>query len=170
MTDRPFNQDIREKVFSKVVHTVSTKLYDPALNGVNWYEVSDAHRNAIVASETRADFEASMNALLRELHVSHIGFFFMLPWRGVALAWVLLAASLCGLAALVLAIRGTLRVPFLLWSLLVVAMLLWGYVFSNYRFAQGVGVRTAIELMLGSWLALAGAWRLHRGAVHRKSE
>ena len=84
MSDKPFNQDIREKVFSKVVRTVSAKLYDPALNGVNWGQVSDERRDAIVASETRADFEASMNSLLRELHVSHIGFFFERQPRAAA--------------------------------------------------------------------------------------
>ena len=46
----------------------------------------------------------------------------------------------------------------LLWSLLVAGMLLKGYVFSSFRFAPGVGVHTAVYLMLGSWLALLGAW------------
>ena len=82
----------------------------------------------------------------------------MLPLNGAALAWVLLVASVCGLAAVVSALRGARRLPFFLWSLLVAAVLLWGYVFSHFRFAPGVGVRTAVYLVLGSWLALAGAW------------
>jgi C-terminal processing protease CtpA/Prc len=76
MTDKPFNHEIRERVFTKVVETVAAKLYDPALNGVDWRRVSDDRRGAIVASDTRADFETRMNELLRELHVSHTGFFF----------------------------------------------------------------------------------------------
>ena len=82
----------------------------------------------------------------------------MLPLRGAPLAWVLLIASLCGLAAVAMALRSARRLPFFLWSLLVAAMLLWGYVLSNFRFAPGVGVHTAVHLVLGSWLALAGAW------------
>jgi hypothetical protein len=88
----------------------------------------------------------------------------MLPWSGAALAWILLAASLCGLIALLLAIARRRAALFFLWSLLVAAMLLKGYVFSGFRFAPGVGVRTAIFLILGSWLALAGAWFAARRA------
>lgn len=82
----------------------------------------------------------------------------MLPWSGAPLAWILLGASLCGLTALLLAITRRGAALFFLWSLLVAAMLLKGYVFSGFRFAPGVGVSTAIYLILGSWLALSGAW------------
>jgi hypothetical protein len=82
----------------------------------------------------------------------------MLPWSGATLAWILLAASLVGLIALALAITRRGAALFFLWSLIVAAMLLKGYVFSNFRFAPGVGVHTAIHLLLGSWLALLGAW------------
>jgi hypothetical protein len=88
----------------------------------------------------------------RSLHLD------ILPWSGATLAWVLLAASLFGLAAVLLAITRSVPVPFFLWSLVVAAMLLKGYVFSSFRFAAGVGVHTAIYLVLGSWLALLGAW------------
>ncbi|MGO9011249.1 MAG: hypothetical protein ACLQPN_14195 [Bryobacteraceae bacterium] len=82
----------------------------------------------------------------------------MLPWSGATLAWVLLAASLFGLLAVVLAIRRAGVALLFLWSLVVAAMLLKGYVFSGHRFAPGVGVHTALFLVLGSWLAVLGAW------------
>ncbi|HEY1220913.1 MAG: hypothetical protein ABSE42_00845 [Bryobacteraceae bacterium] len=82
----------------------------------------------------------------------------MLPWSGATLTWVLLAAALFGLVAVLLAATRTVAAPFFLWSLVVVAMLLRGYVFSSYRFAPGIGVSTAVYLVLGSWLALLGAW------------
>ena len=96
----------------------------------------------------------------------------MLPWSGATLAWVLLPASLLGSATVVLATRGASRLPFFLWSLLVAVMLLWGYVFSNYRFAAGGGVNTAVSLVLGSWLALLGAWFAleSKGADDAKSQ
>jgi len=82
----------------------------------------------------------------------------MLPWSGATLAWVLLAASLFGLVTVLLAITRDRSLLFFLWNLVVAAVLLKGYVFSSFRFAPGVGVQTAIYLVLGSWLALLGAW------------
>ena len=82
----------------------------------------------------------------------------MLPWSGATLTWLLLAASLFALAAVLLAITRAISAPLFLWSLVVAGMLIRGYIFSSFRFAPGVGVHTAIYLMLGSWLALLGAW------------
>ncbi len=75
MTSAPFNHEIREQVFSKVVETVAAKLYDPALNGVDWARISEERRGEIVSSESTEQFERGMNELIRELHVSHAGFF-----------------------------------------------------------------------------------------------
>ena len=75
MTDSAFNQEIREKVFDNVVSTVERKLYDPGLNGIDWRAIATAQRNGIVSAQTRDDFETRMNDLIRELRVSHAGFF-----------------------------------------------------------------------------------------------
>jgi C-terminal processing protease CtpA/Prc len=75
MTSSAFNQEVREKVFTKVVETVAGKLYDPALNGIDWNRIAEERRNTIITSDTPADFEARMNELIRELRVSHAGFF-----------------------------------------------------------------------------------------------
>jgi len=75
MTDSAFNQEIREKVFDNVVSTVERKLYDPGLNGIDWRAIAAAQRNGIVSAQTRDDFETRMNDLIRELRVSHAGFF-----------------------------------------------------------------------------------------------
>jgi len=91
----------------------------------------------------------------------------ILPWSGLTLAWILLGAALAALAALLLAAIGGRGLLFMLWNLLVAAMLIRGYVFSSYRFAPGTGVKTAIFLMLGSWLALAGAWFAWRNVKRR---
>jgi carboxyl-terminal processing protease len=73
MTD--FNQEIRQKVFDNVVGTVERKLYDPGLNGVDWRGTAAAHRESIISAESSEDFESRMNDMVRELHVSHAGFF-----------------------------------------------------------------------------------------------
>jgi predicted metalloprotease with PDZ domain len=76
MTNRAFNQEVREKVFAKVVETVAAKLYDPAPNGIDWSRVAEERRKGILASDTREEFEARMNELIRELRLGHAGFFF----------------------------------------------------------------------------------------------
>ena len=55
--------------------TVERKLYDPGLNGVDWRGTAAAHRESIISAESREDFESRMNDMVRELHVSHAGFF-----------------------------------------------------------------------------------------------
>jgi hypothetical protein len=81
----------------------------------------------------------------------------MLPWTGVALAFILLCGSLLGLLSLALAASGKMKLPFFLWSLLVAVMLLRGDFFSGFRFSPD-GVQTGLELLAASWLALVGAW------------
>jgi len=49
--------------------------YDPAMNGVDWEQIADSHRTRILDAETREEFEAQMNEMIRELRVSHSGFF-----------------------------------------------------------------------------------------------
>jgi len=83
--------------------------------------------------------------------------FGMLPWSGATLTYVLFFGALAGLLTVVLAIRGTLRVLFLIWSLLVVVVLIKGYVFSGYKFENG-NVSTAAYLLVASLLAFIGAW------------
>lgn len=84
----------------------------------------------------------------------HLG---MLPWAGETLAYILLFGALLGLLSLALAVTGKTPLLFFVWSLAVAVLLLKGYFFSGYRFAPG-GVRTGLELLGASWLALIGAW------------
>jgi len=92
----------------------------------------------------------------------------MLPWAGATLTYVVLGGALVGLVSLALAITGKLRWLFFLWSLVVAVLLLKGYFFSSYRFSPG-GLRLGLELLVASWLALAGAWFvLRRPAADRR--
>lgn len=81
----------------------------------------------------------------------------MLPWTGSTLTYAVFFGALAGLISVLLAIRGTLRVLFLVWSLLVAVLLLKGYIFSGYKFHTGE-FKTAIYLIVASLIALAGAW------------
>jgi hypothetical protein len=83
----------------------------------------------------------------------------MLPWTGSTLAYVVFFGSLFGLATVVLAVLRTLRPLFFLWSLAVVVLMTRGFFFSGFRFDPGAGgVKTAAYLVVGSLLALLGAW------------
>jgi hypothetical protein len=81
----------------------------------------------------------------------------MLPWTGTTLSYVLFFGALAGLLIVLLAIRGTLRVLFLLWSLLVAVLLVKGYIFSGYKFHTGE-FKTVAYLIVASLIAVLGAW------------
>lgn len=94
--------------------------------------------------------------------------FGMLPWSGGTLTYVLFFGAFAGLLTVILAMRGTLRVLFLIWSLLVVILLIKGYVFSGYKFESG-NVSTAAYVLGASLLGLIGAWFAFRQQPKRTS-
>ena len=81
----------------------------------------------------------------------------MLPWTGSTLLYVVFFGALLGLATVILAIKGRWRPLFFGWSLVVMLLLVKGYIFSGYRFVPGE-FRTAAYLIVGSLIALVGAW------------
>jgi hypothetical protein len=83
--------------------------------------------------------------------------FGMLPWTGQTLIYVLFFGALAGLITVFLAMKGTLRVLFLLWSAAVAILLIRGYIFSGYKFEAGE-FKTAVYLIVASLIALPGAW------------
>lgn len=80
----------------------------------------------------------------------------MLPWTGTTLTYVVFFGALFGLLTVILALRGVLRPLFLIWAAAVVILMFKGYFFSGYRFSGNF--QTAAYLMLGSLVALPGAW------------
>ena len=92
----------------------------------------------------------------------------MLPWSGTTVNYAVFFGAIVGLLVVLLAIRGTLRVLFLVWSLLVFVLLFKGYILSGYKFATGE-FKTAAYLLVGSLIAVAGAWfQFRRTARPRK--
>lgn len=81
----------------------------------------------------------------------------MLPWTGPTLIYTLFFGALLGLVTIILAIKGTWRPLFFVWSLVVMLLLVKGYLLSAYHFGPGE-FRTATYLMVGSILAVPGAW------------
>ena len=82
----------------------------------------------------------------------------MLPWKGSTLAYALLASALFALITIFLALKGTARVLFFLWSLAVFVMMVRGFFLSSYYFDDPAMLKTALYLTGGSLLAILGAW------------
>jgi hypothetical protein len=93
-------------------------------------------------------------ALAAGAQTLHLG---MLPWTGSTLLYTMFFGALFGLLTVILAIKGMLRPLFFVWSLVVTILLVKGYIFSGYRFTPGE-FRTAMYLIVGSIIALFGAW------------
>ena len=80
----------------------------------------------------------------------------MLPWSGQTGTYVLLFGGIFGILALLLALKGTLRFLFFLWSLVVFVMLFKGFFLSPYQF--DTGFKAIALLTFGALLAILGAW------------
>src|ERR1700693_157290 len=62
-------------MFHKVVDTCEKKLYDPKLNGVNWRHLAEARKERILTAASDEELEREVNDLIKELKVSHAGFY-----------------------------------------------------------------------------------------------
>jgi hypothetical protein len=82
----------------------------------------------------------------------------MLPWSGTTGTYVLLGGGIFGILVLLLALKGSLRFLFFLWSLTVFVMLVKGFFLSPFQFDGSSGLRSVALLTLGALLAIFGAW------------
>lgn len=71
----PLAFEHRQAVLKKVIRLVETKHFDPAMNGVNWAEAVENHREQVLSADTIEQFEDAVSKLLLELKTSHTGFF-----------------------------------------------------------------------------------------------
>ena len=85
----------------------------------------------------------------------HLG---MLPWSGTTGTYILLGGAIFGLLALLLALKGTLRFLFFLWSVAVFVLMVKGYYLSPYHFGDMSAFKTSSWLTGGALLAIFGAW------------
>jgi len=107
----------------------------------------------------------SLVAFLNSMHNLRLE---MLPWTGVALTWWLLALGLAGIIATGLAVKGVLRVVFLVWTVVVLVLMVRGFFFSPYAFGGWEEFRTILLLVLGALLAVVGGWLQFRSAPARR--
>ena len=82
----------------------------------------------------------------------------MLPWSGPTATYALLGGAAFGLLSLLLALKGSMRFLFFLWSLAVFVLLVKGFFLSSYHFEGSGGLKTAALLTVGALMAMVGAW------------
>ena len=103
-------------------------------------------------------FVASAMAVIAMVGEPQTVNFYLLPWEGRTLVWGLLALALIGAAVLFLAVRGRAQATYRIWSLLVLALVVRYFFFSDYAFTPDTGEFTyALCLVLATLLALFGA-------------
>lgn len=72
---RTLNREDKKSILDKVDRFVSTKHFNPGLNGADWPQLLQERKEAILATGSPEEFEKEMQALLQELKTSHTGFF-----------------------------------------------------------------------------------------------
>ena len=63
----------REQAFDEVWQRIHDRFYDPEFNGHDWAALGHRYRDEAIMAPTDRDFFVSLNSMLFELDVSHIG-------------------------------------------------------------------------------------------------
>lgn len=85
--------------------------------------------------------------------------FYLLPWGGQALVYSLVGLALAGAFVLLMAMRGQMQGLFLGWSVLLMLLTVRYYFFTPFSFTPETGdYKTALLVILGSMVAVVGAW------------
>ena len=66
---------IRREILEKVLATIRTKFYKPEMLDATWERAVEAHRPKIEQAQSPHAFEEAVSDLLKQLKVSHFGFF-----------------------------------------------------------------------------------------------
>ena len=103
-------------------------------------------------------FVASAMAVITSIGQPHTLNFHLLPWQGRTLLWGLVALALIGAVILMLAVRGRAQAVYRLWSLLVLALVVRYFFFSDYAFTPDSGEFTfAVGIILCAVVSFLGA-------------
>ncbi|MFN0105598.1 MAG: hypothetical protein ACKV2U_26365 [Bryobacteraceae bacterium] len=93
----------------------------------------------------------------------------LLPWSGKELRISLLILGAFGLLSTILAMKGTLRFLFVMWTLGTVYLLGRGIFASSHQFADWPDFRWALFLLSGVIATVLGAWSRLIQPLSRKS-
>ena len=65
----PYDSD-----FDKIAATVEKRFYDPAMHNVDWNKTREKYRSRLTGVQNQAQFAVLVNAMLAELHASHLAY------------------------------------------------------------------------------------------------
>ena len=74
----------------------------------------------------------------------------LLPWEGAQLNHWVLGLGICGIAMVLLSVRGILRPLFPLWTLLVFVLMARGFFATGYSFGGEDAFKGAVHLTIGA--------------------
>lgn len=92
----------------------------------------------------------------------------MLPWTGADLTSWLLWGSLAGLVSLVLAVTGVFRFLFPIWTLVVFALMVNGFLLKPYTFAGKDDFYRVLAFVAGALIAFLASLTLFKPARSRR--
>ncbi len=68
-------RQIRHEILEKVLATIKTKFYKPEMLDATWERAIETHRPKIEQAQSTETFEEAVSEFLKQLKVSHFGFF-----------------------------------------------------------------------------------------------
>jgi hypothetical protein len=93
----------------------------------------------------------------------------MLPWTGAELTTWLLWGSLAGLISIILAVTGTFRFLFPLWTLIVFVLMFRGFILRPYTFEGKLAFYNVMWILGGAFVAFLASLTLLRGVRTRRA-
>ncbi len=82
----------------------------------------------------------------------------MLPWEDPTLTYIVFFGSVIGLASLLLALKSKTRLLFRAWTVVVFALMTYGFFMTKYGFINNAHFRNALLLTVGALIAVIGSW------------
>ena len=84
----------------------------------------------------------------------------MLPWKDATLTHAILILGVVGFLCVLLAVFGTLRWLFVLWTLFALVMMFRGFFMSSYSFPDDAQFKFAVWLTAGAFVAFLASLSL----------
>ena len=115
----------------------------------------------------------SVLAMIMKLFSYLFHFFLALGMLGLSMVAITsgnhnLRLGVAGIALVALALRGTLRILFLVWAVAALVMLTRGFFFSPMVFDGWAGFQWAMLVLLAALVAAVGAWFVFRTSPARR--
>jgi hypothetical protein len=110
-------------------------------------------------------FAISGVAIASDVHTLNLAMF---PWKGDELIRWLFYGSLAGLVIVVLAVTGTFRYLFPVWTLIVLILMVRGFLILPYTFSGKDEFYAVLLLIAGAFVAFLGSLTVFKAKSRRR--